>query len=194
MRVRTTAVAVALACGSLVPTGSGAQAATTWIKCDVTGTVELSPGMTWGLSEGAGSYQWNQILIVCMGALTGIGTGSSSSGEYGSINCGGVDVPGAGSFCGNYHLGAGYLIGGTCSGTIGGDEGALANAANGDWSWIQGSHVAAGITCTFGAMTEGVGVINAIAVPSADDSCRTNPPPDWVCELYVEGVFVIYQP
>lgn len=178
-KVRALLVIPGLVLGMLVSMAGEAHADPAASVCAVAGLVDVNPGVG-GIPPGGdnnGSYTFNQVALVCVGALTGVGTGASSNGEFGSVNCGGVDVPLFGSFCDGpdngshgYNAGAGYLLGGTCSGTVGGDEGALANAGNGDWSLTFGVFIEGGITCTSGAMTNGVGVISLVAEPVFADT------------------------
>jgi hypothetical protein len=178
-KARALLIVPALVLGMLVPMMGEAHAAPAASVCVVAGLVNVNPGVG-GIPPGGdnnGTYTFNQVALVCAGALVGVGTGAASAGEFGSVNCGGVDVPLFGSFCdgpGNgtagYNAGSGYLVGGTCSGTVGGDEGALANAGNGDWSLTFGVVIAGGMTCTSGAMTAGVGVISLVAEPVLADT------------------------
>jgi hypothetical protein len=177
--------------GMLVPLASPASATSAQVLvrvrvCVVAGTVDVSPGVG-RIPPGAnndGGYTFNQVALVCAGVhinatgtiaapeMVGLGA-ATSSGGFGVNNCGGVDVPLVGSFCGVYNA-QGFLVGPGCAGTVGGDEAANLNPANvaaSDWSVTFGVSVNGGITCNTLAEPLGnvanaeIGVIALVAAP-----------------------------
>ena len=174
----------ALALTGLVTLASPASAAPGALVCAVAGTVNVSPGV--GRippgSNNDGGYSFDQVALVCVGAnatpdapMTGLNN-ATSSGSFGVGPCDGDDVPLIGSFCGGYSAGPGILspFGGSCSGTVGGDEaagavsdpvGAVGRVAAGDWSVTFGPLILGGITCNSGSYAGGAGVLALVGVP-----------------------------